>query len=84
MPALFVLAVVVIGGDPWGPATASLEAVCEDRSRRYLLTLASDQDCIGSDNQLKLFSYGRCCGGATTLAPRFVSPAMVMWCLLCC
>ena len=36
---------------------------------RHLLTLASDQDCIGSDSQLKASSYGRCCGGATTVAP---------------
>ena len=78
MHVLFLLAVVVVGGDLWGPAMASLEAVCEDRSPRYLLTLASDQDCFGSDNQLKAFSCGRCCGGATTMAPGFVSPAMVM------
>ena len=31
MPAMFVLAVVAVGGDPRGPATAWLEAVCEDR-----------------------------------------------------
>jgi len=30
VPVLFVLAAVVVGGDPWGPATAWLEAVCKD------------------------------------------------------
>jgi hypothetical protein len=28
---LFVLVVVVVGGDPGGPATSWLEVVCEDR-----------------------------------------------------
>ena len=46
VPVLFVLAVVVVGGDPWGPATSWLEAVCVDRrggtrSRLPVTTIAS-------------------------------------------
>jgi hypothetical protein len=35
---------------------------------RHPLTLACDQDCFGSDSQLKASSCARCCGGATTVA----------------
>ena len=46
VPVLFLLAVVVVGGDPRGPATSWLEAVCVDRrggtrSRLPVTTIAS-------------------------------------------
>ena len=85
MPVLFVLAVVVVGGDLRGAGDGLAGSGLQRLAWRHLLTLASDQDYFGSDSQLKgvflrLLLWRRDNGSLGLILP----PVVLWWfCFFC-